>query len=54
VKDEFLEKEIAEGKLKFVSKDIYETDVQVDFGSTFDIIVLNVISYIQIRKSCKQ
>jgi len=44
---EFLANEIAAGKLRFVSKDIYKADVEADFGGAFDVIILkDVIEHI--------
>lgn len=43
----FLPEDIADGKLQFVVKDIYEVDVEKDFNGLFDIIILkDVIEHI--------
>jgi cyclopropane fatty-acyl-phospholipid synthase-like methyltransferase len=43
----FLPEDIANGKLKFVTKDIYQSDPETDFNGLFDIIVLkDVIEHI--------
>jgi SAM-dependent methyltransferase len=43
----FLTDDIAAGKLRFVIKDIYDVNVDADFGGLFDIIVLkDVIEHI--------
>ena len=43
----FLKEEIEEGKIRFISKDIYKTDVHNDLGGKFDIIILkDVIEHI--------
>ncbi|MBI1341817.1 MAG: methyltransferase domain-containing protein [Terrimonas sp.] len=44
---DFLQKEINEGKIRFISKDIYQVDLDADFKGGFDIIVLkDVIEHI--------
>lgn len=43
----WLKEDIEQGKIKFVSKDIYKVDTQKDFDGKFDIIVLkDVIEHI--------
>jgi SAM-dependent methyltransferase len=43
----FLPEDIAAGRLKFVTKDIYQSDPETDFNGPFDIIVLkDVIEHI--------
>lgn len=45
--NQFLAEEIASGKLRFVTKDIYKVDVDKDLAGHFDIIVLkDVIEHI--------
>ncbi len=52
---QFLSKEINEGKLKFVSKDIYLADVYADFGGSFDLIILkDVIEHIHDQERLMQ
>lgn len=44
---EFLKEEIEAGKIKFISKDIYQVDITAEFNGGFDIIVLkDVIEHI--------
>jgi 2-polyprenyl-3-methyl-5-hydroxy-6-metoxy-1,4-benzoquinol methylase len=44
---DFLPEELAAGKLRFVVKNIYEVNLETDFGGHFDIIVLkDVIEHI--------
>ncbi len=44
---EFLEEDIATGKIQFVIKDIYQADIEKDLNGRFDIIVLkDVIEHI--------
>lgn len=44
---EWLQEDINAGKIKFISKDIYETDPEKEFQTLFDIIVLkDVIEHI--------
>ncbi len=44
---QFLAEDIASGKLRFVTKDIYKVDVDIDLAGHFDIIVLkDVIEHI--------
>lgn len=43
----FMPEEVASGKIRFVTKDIYQVDIENDLGGTFDIIVLkDVIEHI--------
>ena len=43
----YLAEEIRAGKVHFVSKDIYQTDLETDLGGSFDIIILkDVIEHI--------
>ena len=45
--EKFLPEDIAKGKLRFVTKDIYDVDVEKDFNGLFDIIILkDVIEHI--------
>jgi SAM-dependent methyltransferase len=44
---EFMREELNSGKIKFISKDIYQVDIDSDFGGGFDVIVLkDVIEHI--------
>lgn len=44
---EFMKEELASGKVRFISKDIYDVSPETDFGGGFDIIVLkDVIEHI--------
>ena len=44
---EWMKKELAAGKISFVSKDIYKVDVQTELNGKFDIIILkDVIEHI--------
>lgn len=44
---EYLQEEITEGKVNFISRDIYNVDVEKDFNGGFDIVVLkDVIEHI--------
>ena len=43
----YLPDDVATGKIKFIIKDIYDVDIENDFGGAFDIIVLkDVIEHI--------
>ncbi|MEJ7679952.1 MAG: class I SAM-dependent methyltransferase [Segetibacter sp.] len=43
----WLKEDIKTGKIKFLSKDIYQIDIQIDFEGLFDIIILkDVIEHI--------
>ncbi len=45
--EKFLSEEIASGKLKFVTKDIYQVDPEIELQGKFDIVVLkDVIEHI--------
>jgi SAM-dependent methyltransferase len=44
---EWLKEEISTGKIRFITKDIFLTDIEADLGGAFDIIVLkDVIEHI--------
>jgi len=44
---EYLPEDIAAGRLRFVVKDIYQVDIEQDFGGLFDIVLLkDVIEHI--------
>ncbi len=44
---EYLKNEISDGRIRFVTKDIYRVDIEKDLGGLFDIIVLkDVIEHI--------
>lgn len=45
--EKFLPEEITDGKLRFITKNVYDVDVEKDFNGLFDIIVLkDVIEHI--------
>ena len=44
---EFMQQEMASGKIQFLNKDIYDVDPEVDLGTKFDLIILkDVIEHI--------
>jgi len=44
---QYMEKELKEGKVQFLNKDIYEVDPEADLGTKFDLILLkDVIEHI--------
>ena len=44
---EFMQQELASGKIQFLNKDIYDVDPEVDLGTKFDLIILkDVIEHI--------
>ena len=48
---EFMAEEMAAGKISFISKDIYNVDIDTEFNGRFDIIVLkDVIEHIHDQK----
>ena len=43
----FMEKELSEGKIRFIVKNIYDIDIEKDIGNKFDLIILkDVIEHI--------
>ncbi len=49
--NDWLKDEIASGKARFVSRDIYKTDAEKDLGGSFDLIILkDVIEHIHDQK----
>ncbi|MEM1318703.1 MAG: class I SAM-dependent methyltransferase [Bacteroidota bacterium] len=45
--EKFLEKEISEGKISFITKNIYDIDLEREIGEKFDLIILkDVIEHI--------
>ena len=49
--NELLKEEVTAGKIKFISKDIYEVDAEKELGGAFDIIILkDVIEHIHDQK----
>jgi len=45
--EEFMAKELAAGKIRFIARDIYDIDIDADLGNKFDLIILkDVIEHI--------